>query len=241
MKSGRLIVGPWYSLPEEYVVNGESLVRNLVVGHRIADSLGACSKTGYTPFSYGQTSQIPQIYQGFDIDTIIFYRGITTPKSEFMLEGPDGSQLLGMRFGCMSRFSYYIYVYRVLRYGSDDVFKRYDWDRGAAPFRLANDGNPRAHYYVLDDQKKQWNDGPIREQLEAGEGRVRAFHDEPDLLHAGLRHVQPGPEGVGDHQALPEADAGARHQAVESRGLHGGHAEGSGPAGTDHGRVPLPR
>lgn len=166
VKSGRLIVGPWYSLPEEYIVNGESLVRNLVVGHRVADSLGACSKVGYTPFSYGQTSQIPQIYQGFDIDTIIFYRGITTPKSEFMLEGPDGSRLLGMRFGCMSRFSYYVYVYRVLRYGSDDVFKRYDWDRGAAPFRMAGDGNARAHYYVLDDKKKQWNDGPIREQLE---------------------------------------------------------------------------
>jgi mannosylglycerate hydrolase len=166
VKSGRLIVGPWYSLPEEYVVNGESLVRNLVVGHRVADSLGACSKVGYTPFSYGQTSQIPQIYRGFDIDTIIFYRGITTPKSEFMLEGPDGSQLLGMRFGCMSRFSYYVYVYRVLRYGSDDVFKRYDWDRGAAPFRLAGDANPRAHYYVLDDKKKQWNDAPIRKQLE---------------------------------------------------------------------------
>ena len=166
VKSGRLIVGPWYSLPEEYIVNGESLVRNLVVGHRVAASLGACSKIGYTPFSYGQTSQIPQIYQGFDINTIIFYRGINTPKSEFLLEGVDGSRLLGMRFGCMSRFSYYVYIYRVLRYGSDDVFKRYDWDRGAAPFRMASDGNPRNHYYVLDDQKKQWNDGPIRSQLE---------------------------------------------------------------------------
>jgi len=165
VRSGRLIIGPWYSLPEEYIVNGESLVRNLVVGHRVADALGACSKTGYTPFSYGQTSQIPQIYQGFGIDTIIFYRGINTPKSEFMLEGVDGSRLLGMRFGCMSRFSYYVYIYRVLRYGSDDVFKRYDWDRGAAPFRMAGDDRPRSHYYVLDDQKKQWNEGPIREQL----------------------------------------------------------------------------
>jgi len=166
VKSGRLIVGPWYSLPEEYVVNGESLVRNLVVGHRVAESLGKVCKIGYTPFSYGQTSQIPQIYNGFGIDTIIFYRGINTPKSEFMIEGPDGSRVLGMRFGCMSRFSYYVYVYRVLRYGSDDVFAFYDWDRGAAPFRLANDSRPRAHYYVLDDEKKQWNDGPIAGQLQ---------------------------------------------------------------------------
>lgn len=165
VRSGKLIVGPWYSLPEEYIVNGESLVRNLLVGHRVAESLGKVCKIGYTPFSYGQTSQMPQIYQGFDIDTIIFYRGINTPKSEYILEGPDGSRLLGMRFGCMSRFSYYIYVYRVLRYGSDNVFARYDWDRGAAPFRLASERYPRGHYYILDNEKKQWNDAPIREQL----------------------------------------------------------------------------
>ena len=186
VRSGRLIVGPWYSLPEEYIVNGESLVRNLVVGHRVADALGGCSKTGYTPFSYGQTSQIPQIYQGFGIDTIIFYRGINTPKSEFLLEGVDGSRLLGMRFGCMSRFSYYVYVYRVLRYGSDDVFKRYDWDRGAAPFRMAGDDRPRSHYYVLDDQKKQWNEGPIRDQL------LKLVRDEsPPAISAACRALTP--------------------------------------------------
>ncbi len=165
VKSGRLKVGPWYSLPEEYICNGESLVRNLLMGHRTAQALGKVTKSGYTPFSYGQTSQIPQIYQGFGIGDIIFYRGINTPKCEYVLEGPDGSRLLGSRFGCMSRFSYYMYIYRVLRYGSDDVFRRYDWDRGAAPFRLIDDSRPREHYYVLDDKKKQWNDGPIREQL----------------------------------------------------------------------------
>lgn len=165
VKSGRLIVGPWYSLPEEYLVNGESLVRNLLVGHRLAQGLGRVAKVGYTPFGYGQTSQMPQIYNGFDIDTIIFYRGINVPKSEFILQGPDGSRLLGMRFGCMSRFSYYIYVYRFLRYGSDDVWARYDWDRGAAPFRLARVDRPREHYYVLDKHIKQWNEKPIRDQL----------------------------------------------------------------------------
>ncbi len=181
VKSGRLIVGPWYSLPEEYIVNAESIARNLVIGHRVAQSLGKVSKVGYTPFSYGQTSQMPQIYNGFGIDTIIFYRGINTPKSEFILEGADGSRLLGMRFGCMSRFSYYVYVYRVLRYGSDDVFARYDWDRGAAPFRLCSDRHPREHYHILDDQKKQWNDAPIREQL------LKLVRDESE--HFTTKHI----------------------------------------------------
>ncbi|MCX8065458.1 MAG: glycosyl hydrolase-related protein [Candidatus Hydrogenedentes bacterium] len=165
VKGGRLLIGPWYTLPEEFIVNGESLVRNLLVGHKVAMSFGRVSKVGYTPFSYGQTSQMPQIYTGFGIDTIIFYRGINTPKSEFIFVGSDGSELLGMRFGCLSRFSYYIYIYRVLRYGSDDVYAFYDWDRGAGPFRLASAGKPRAHYYITDPSKKMWNVEPIKEQL----------------------------------------------------------------------------
>lgn len=113
MQSGRLIIGPWYSLPEEYIVNGESLVRNLVIGHRKSLKYGKVSKLGYTPFSYGQTSQMPQIYQGFDLDTIIFYRGINTKYAEFIMEGPDGSRVIGTRFGALARFSYYFYIYNV--------------------------------------------------------------------------------------------------------------------------------
>ncbi len=158
VKSGKLQIGPWYSLPEEYIVNGESLVRNLLIGHRAAQSYGKVMKLGYTPFSYGQTSQMPQIYRGFDIDTIIFYRGINTEHSEFIMEGADGSKVVGTRFGCLSRFSYYFYVYRVLRHnmGRDEWW--YDWDRGAEPFKLANERYPRAHWYILDPSKKlmQW-------------------------------------------------------------------------------------
>ena len=181
VKTGKLIIGPWYSLPEEFIVNGESLVRNLLIGHRVAQSFGKVSKVGYTPFSYGQTSQMPQIYNGFGIDTIIFYRGINTPKSEFIFEGPDGSKLLGMRFGCLSRFSYYIYVYRVLRYGSDDVYAFYNWNRGAGPFRLASSARPRAHYYITDPSNKMWNLEPIRKQLE------KLVHDESQ--HFSTSHI----------------------------------------------------
>jgi len=154
VKSGRLIIGPWYTLPEEYIVNGESLVRNLVVGHRAAKSYGKVSKIGYTPFSYGQTSQMPQIYNGFGIDTIIFYRGINTPHSEFIMEGPDGSRLLGMRFGALSRFSYYFYIYRVVMHNKTRDEWWYDWERGALPFRLCSEEHPLGHYYIVDPAKK---------------------------------------------------------------------------------------
>ena len=165
VKSGRLIVGPWYTLPEEYIVNGESLVRNLVVGHRLAQKWGKVSKIGYTPFSYGQTSQMPQIYRGFDIDTIIFHRGINTKKSEFVLEGPDGSQVTGCRFGALSRFSYYFYVYRMARFGMSRDEWWYDWDRGALPFRLNNEHHPHAHYYPLDVAQQQFSGDCLPQQL----------------------------------------------------------------------------
>jgi mannosylglycerate hydrolase len=181
VKAGRLIVGPWYSLPEEYIVNGESLVRNLVVGHRGAQRLGRVSKIGYTPFSYGQTSQMPQIYRGFDIDTILFYRGINTQKSEFLLEGPDGSRLTGCRFGALSRFSYYFYVYRMARFGMSRDQWRYDWERGDLPFRLNSERFPHDHYYPLDVSQHPLNRDVLPKQLE------KLIDDEGQ--HFSTRHI----------------------------------------------------
>jgi len=181
VEQGRLIVGPWYSLPEEYIVNGESLVRNLVIGHRLAKKWGRVSKIGYTPFSYGQTSQMPQIYRGFDIDTIIFYRGINTKKSEFILEGPDGSRVTGCRFGALSRFSYYFYVYRMARFGMSRDEWWYDWDRGSLPFRLNNEHRPHDHYYPLDVAKEQFNTDVLPTQLK------KLIADESE--HFTTRHI----------------------------------------------------
>jgi len=81
----RLFIGPWYTLPEEHLVNGESLVRNLLIGHRLAEKYGGVMKVGYSPFSYGQASQMPQIYQGFGIDTILFYHGISPDETDLNL------------------------------------------------------------------------------------------------------------------------------------------------------------
>jgi len=157
VKSGRLLIGPWCSLPEEYIVNGEALVRNLVVGHKVAESLGGVTKVGYTPFGYGQTSQMPQIYQGFDIDTIIFYRGINTKYSEFIMRGPDGSELVGTRFGALSRFSYFFYLFRMVAYNMSRDEALYEWKRGSLPFKLAGDHHENAHFYICDSDLTGWH------------------------------------------------------------------------------------
>ena len=64
ISEGKLAVGPWFCLPDEFCVGGESLIRNLLLGHKIANEFGKVSKTGYSPFGWGQISQMPQLYHG---------------------------------------------------------------------------------------------------------------------------------------------------------------------------------
>ncbi len=121
---GRILVGPWYTLPAEFLVSGESLVRNLLTGHRIANELGGVMKTAYNIFSWGQVSQLPQIYRQFGMDTIMFYRGIDQSKIdrlEFSWTAPDGSKALGITFGSYHRLNFWIYVYKPYIHGKEAV------------------------------------------------------------------------------------------------------------------------
>lgn len=114
VREGRILVGPWYTLPAEYLVSGEALVRNLLLGHRLANELGGVMKCAYNIFSWGQVSQLPQIYRQFGMDTILFYRGIDQSKLEkleFWWDAPDGSRAMGLTFGSFHRLNFWIYVY----------------------------------------------------------------------------------------------------------------------------------
>lgn len=72
---GRLAIGPWYVLPDEFLASGEALVRNLLLGHKTASKFGPVMKVGYIPDPFGHISQMPQILRGFGIDSMIFSRG----------------------------------------------------------------------------------------------------------------------------------------------------------------------
>ena len=76
VREGKLIVGPLYVQPDEWLVSGEGLIRNLLLGIRIAKSFGRVMKVGYLPDTFGHTIQLPQILRGFDIDTFVFSRGM---------------------------------------------------------------------------------------------------------------------------------------------------------------------
>ncbi|MFW9999589.1 MAG: alpha-mannosidase [Candidatus Hodarchaeota archaeon] len=75
VKQGRLSIGPMYVLPDEFLVSGESLIRNLLIGHQIARRFGRVMKVGYIPDPFGHIAQLPQILQGFEISSVMFQRG----------------------------------------------------------------------------------------------------------------------------------------------------------------------
>jgi len=99
VRAGRLRVGPWYILPDEFLVSGEATVRNLVYGRKSAP-LGAVQSVGYMPDSFGHPAQIPQLLRLAGIDSFIFTRGMGDEGRElgwlFRWAAPDGSEVLAV-------------------------------------------------------------------------------------------------------------------------------------------------
>ncbi|MEN8255404.1 MAG: glycoside hydrolase family 38 C-terminal domain-containing protein [Verrucomicrobiota bacterium] len=128
IKEGKLQVGPWYTLPDQYPVDGECLVRNLLKGVRESKKLGKVFNVGYTPFGWGQTGQLPQIYQGFGIDTVMVGKKVgkaRAPQSEFVWKAPDGSEAVTTRFGGWGRQNFYFKIHLRTLYGID--YESDDW------------------------------------------------------------------------------------------------------------------
>ena len=115
VSEGRLIIGPYYTLPEEYSIGHEALVRNLVYGKKLMEKYGAKRGTvAYTPASWGQTGQFPQILCDFGLNKMMFYRGVShheTP-AEYIWEGVDGTQMFASRFALYCRYNWYYQVHR---------------------------------------------------------------------------------------------------------------------------------
>ena len=181
IRSGKLLVGPWYTLPDMFLVSAEALVRNLLRGHQVAASLGGrAMKVGYTPTSYGQPSQIAQVYKGFGIDSILFYRGMDAygiKNSEYILEGADGTRLLGIKFSItMTRFNFRFNVF------SGTIHKNPTGDK----WILFHGCDPRSYLdtyaWMHDDFLTTWNPTYIEEGIERAKAQVKDMATTEHLL-----------------------------------------------------------
>ena len=94
--SGRVAVGPWYTLPDEFCVSGETLVRDLQLGLEQAAAFGGAMPVGYLPDMFGHVAQMPQLLRLAGFDRAVVWRGVpmAIDRTMFRWSSPDGSTVL---------------------------------------------------------------------------------------------------------------------------------------------------
>nr|BFE28010.1 hypothetical protein GCM10010200_002610 [Actinomadura rugatobispora] len=93
VREGRLAVGPWQILHDEFLCSGETIVRNLRLGLSRAEEFGAAMAVGYLPDQFGHCAQTPQILLQAGIAHACVWRGVPARvrNHAFAWEAPDGS------------------------------------------------------------------------------------------------------------------------------------------------------
>ncbi len=105
--AGRLHVGPWYVMPDEFLCSGEALIRNLLTGKSIAEKFGGTPwPVGYVCDIFGHIARLPQLLAGFGMEGIVLWRGVPEdlPACSFW-RAPDGSTLPVIRLHPVTGYS----------------------------------------------------------------------------------------------------------------------------------------
>ncbi|MGH9000019.1 MAG: glycoside hydrolase family 38 C-terminal domain-containing protein [Acidimicrobiia bacterium] len=91
--SGRISLGPWAVLMDEFMVSGETIIRNLAAGRARARALGTVMNVGYLPDMFGHVAQMPQILRLAGLSDAVVWRGVPgeIDRTAFWWEAPDGS------------------------------------------------------------------------------------------------------------------------------------------------------
>jgi mannosylglycerate hydrolase len=195
IREGRILAGPWYSNPDMNQLTGESIVRNMLLGHKIAKSFGKVMKVGYNPFSFGQISQLPQIYKEFGMDVILFYRGVGRhrAKSEFWWVGADGTRALASQLSWRTRHNFYYHVYQHVCEGIVGGDRNISWSRIPVPAHVCHHGASGQSVYTLDHvsvYRKDYIKECISKLIEEDS---KAFTTQHYLLMQGCDTTAPNP------------------------------------------------
>lgn len=118
-QEGKLRIGPWYDLPDEFLVSGESIIRNIRLGREIARTFTVePSHIGFACDLFGHISQLPQLFAGFGIDVAYLWRGINLyGVRNFIWEGADDTKTTCFLF---RNGGYCDYSFRVRDFGNHD-------------------------------------------------------------------------------------------------------------------------
>jgi len=93
--SGRLAIGPWMVLMDEFMVSGETMVRDLQLGIARGSELGGVMDVGYLPDMFGHVAQMPQLLRLAGFEHAVVWRGVpaAVEQTAFWWEAPNGSRV----------------------------------------------------------------------------------------------------------------------------------------------------
>lgn len=172
MRERRVISVPWYTLPELNTVAPEATIRNLLVGKRSADAFGGGMSTGYTATSYGQISQMPQIYHGFGCTTAMSYRGTNKYQVPPIChwESPDGTRIYHIRcFDEVTRNNWFYFPHYELVLGKDPRDLRLKYHKDNIPIHMADETLYGCAFQVLQENY--------------------AYNEDPEKMRSAIRHL----------------------------------------------------
>lgn len=111
IQDGKLRIGPFYVLPDDFLVAPETHIENIQRGLKATKQLSAFKNPGYFPDTFGNAGQKAQLMKLFNLNELAFGRGIqavgfnnelkketTGAKSELLWQSPDGSEILSVLF-----------------------------------------------------------------------------------------------------------------------------------------------
>jgi mannosylglycerate hydrolase len=179
--SGRLAIGPWYTLADEFLSSPEALVRNLLIGGAVCRRFGEPMPVAYTPDSFGHISQLPLLAHGFGFDSLVFERGV----------GDEGEEIAGeFRWRTADGANSVLAVHLLTTYSSAAGIGYRDWSRyeGFDPERAVAHANKALYGGSLRIGMEAWLD----ESLERIPGGSSAYASGSNLLLLnGSDHLPP--------------------------------------------------
>ena len=110
---GKLRIGPFYILQDDFLISSESNVRNMLIGMEESRKWGTPVMLGYFPDTFGNMGQTPQLMKQAGISAAAFGRGVkpigfdnqvleaenySSQYSEMWWKGPDQTEIFGLLF-----------------------------------------------------------------------------------------------------------------------------------------------
>ncbi len=183
-KEGKLVIGPWYVLPDEFLISGESHIRNIRQGRETARSYGTePSNAGFICDLFGHISQMPQIFKGFGIETALLWRGLNLfGKRNLVWKGADDTETVAFKF---ANYGYCDFTFAVRDGDKFEVrFDRDDKEKKLTEYLKSESDNTEIDTLLLFDggDHQEWD----QQLYEVISDRLGKEQDGVEITHGSL-------------------------------------------------------